>query len=131
MYRALRNELGVSVADTLMEHLPPSGWGDVARQRDIAALRADLESLRNDTSDFNTSLAGLRSEVAGIKTELVVLRASVEGLRTEMNVKIDALRTGIVDEINANVTDKLNSQLRWMIGLFATQFLALAAIAFR
>ena len=131
MYRALRNELGVSVADTLMEHLPPSGWGDVARQRDIAALRADLESLRNDTSDFNTSLAGLRSEVTGIKTELVVLRASVEGLRTEMNVKIDALRTGIVDEINANVTDKLNSQLRRMIGLFATQFLALAAIAFR
>ena len=104
MYRALRNELGVSVADTLMEHLPPSGWGDVA---------------------------ALKAEMAGVKTDIVMLRASVEGLHTEMNVKIDALRTGIVDEINANVTDKLNSQMRWMIGLFATQFLALAAIAFR
>ena len=124
MYRAIRNELGVAVADTLMEHLPPSGWGDVARQGDIAVLKTDNAGLK-------TEMAGLKTDIDGAKTEIVVLRASVEGLRTEMNVKIDALRTGIVNEVNATVTDKLNYQMRWMIALFATQFLALAAIAFR
>ncbi|MEY2967662.1 MAG: hypothetical protein RIQ64_289 [Actinomycetota bacterium] len=131
MYRALRNELGVAVADTLMEHLPPAGWGDVARQGDIAVLKTDIAGLKTDVATLNADVAVLNTEMAGVKTEIVVLRASVEGLRTEMNVKIDALRTGIVNEVNANVTDKLNSQMRWMIGLFATQFLALAAIAFR
>ena len=131
MYRALRNELGVAVADTLMEHLPPSGWGDVARQGDIAVLRTDIAGLKSDVATLNTDVTALKTEMAGVKTEIVVLGASVEGLRTEMNVKIDALRTSIVNEVNANVTDKLNSQMRWMIGLFATQFLALAAIAFR
>lgn len=31
----LRSHLGDDVANTLMEHLPPSGWSDVARTRDI------------------------------------------------------------------------------------------------
>ena len=31
----LRILLGDDVANTLMEHLPPSGWSDVARTRDI------------------------------------------------------------------------------------------------
>ena len=112
------------MADTLMEHLPPSGWGDVARQGDIATVKADIAMLKTD-------VAALKTDVAGVKTDIVVLRASVEGLRTEMNVKFDSLRTGIVDEINATVTEKLNSQLRWTIGLFAAQFVALATIALR
>jgi len=78
LHQSLRNELGVSVADTLMEHLPPSGWNDIAR-------RADLETIRKK----------------------------------------------IVNEINATVTEKLNSQLRWTIGLFAAQFVALTAIPLR
>ena len=31
----LRLLLGDDMANTLMEHLPPSGWSDVARTRDI------------------------------------------------------------------------------------------------
>jgi len=57
-----------------MEHLPPSGWGDVARQSDIELLRV---------------------------------------------------------EIRSDLTEKLNSQLRWLIGLFSAQFIALLAIALR
>ena len=66
------------MADTLMEYLPPSGWGDVARQSDIESLRVNLKN-----------------------------------------------------EINVLVTEKLNTQLRWMIGLFSAQFIALLAIALR
>lgn len=31
MYSSLRQSLGDDVADTLMEHLPPNGWFDVAQ----------------------------------------------------------------------------------------------------
>lgn len=78
LHRALRDQFGASVADTLMEHLPPAGWGDVARQSDIESLRVNLKN-----------------------------------------------------EINVLVTEKLNSHLRWMIGLFSAQFIALLAIALR
>ena len=110
MYRTLRNELGVAVADTLMEHLPPAGWGDFARQSDIVALKTDFEGLR---ADFGR------------------LRGDFDRLRSDIDVKFETMNKSIVNEINATVTDKLNSQMRWMIGLFATQFLVLAAIAFR
>lgn len=78
LHRALRDQFGASVADTLMEHLPPSGWGDVARQSDIESLRVNLKN-----------------------------------------------------EINVLVTEKLNSHLRWIIGLSSAQFIALLAIALR
>ena len=68
-----------------MEHLPPAGWGDVARQSDIEQLRSDMEFHR-------------------------------------VNLK---------NEINVLVTAKLNSHLRWTIGLSSAQFLALLAIALR
>ncbi|MFZ9698211.1 MAG: hypothetical protein ACO3C5_11345 [Ilumatobacteraceae bacterium] len=98
------------MADTLMEHLPPSGWGDVARQSDIVALKTDFEGLR---ADFGR------------------LHGDFDRLRSDIDVKFETMHKSIVNEINATVTDKLNSQMRWMIALFATQFLALAAIAFR
>jgi hypothetical protein len=85
LHQTLRNTFGDTVADTLMEHLPPAGWGDVARQGDIEQLRSDMEFHR-------------------------------------VNLK---------NEINALVTEKLNSQLRWIIGLFSAQFVALLAIALK
>ena len=38
MQLALRKVKGDDVADTLMEHLPPIGWADVARKSDIDHL---------------------------------------------------------------------------------------------
>ena len=42
MYRKLEEILGPEDASTLMEHLPPVGWSDVARQNDLVLVRADL-----------------------------------------------------------------------------------------
>ena len=44
MHLQLRTHLGDTVADTLLEHLPPTGWADVARKSDIDQLRADMDS---------------------------------------------------------------------------------------
>ncbi|MBU6242086.1 MAG: hypothetical protein KJS66_09895 [Acidobacteria bacterium] len=42
MHTGLRNRLGEPVADMLMEHLPPSGWSDLAEKSDVEHLRNEV-----------------------------------------------------------------------------------------
>jgi hypothetical protein len=53
MYQRLEELLGRDEAATLMEHLPPIGWADVATKRDLdrleAATKSDIESLAVST----------------------------------------------------------------------------------
>jgi hypothetical protein len=45
MYQRLEEVLGHEEASTLMEHLPPLGWADVATKRDVEHL-AEVMNLR-------------------------------------------------------------------------------------
>ena len=83
-----------------MEHLPPTGWVDVARKGDVTRLEADIGRLERE----------------------------VQKIR---EVDLPALRTGIINEVNVLVTEKLNSHLRWAVGLSSAQFIALLTIALR
>ena len=51
LYQRLEELLGPDEATTLMEHLPPVGWADVATKRDLDHLAAvskrDLDNLGN------------------------------------------------------------------------------------
>jgi hypothetical protein len=44
MYVKLEEVLGARVAATMMEHLPPVGWADVATKRDLELLKLDIRS---------------------------------------------------------------------------------------
>ena len=44
LHQVLREKLTVDAADTLMDHLPPGGWSDVATKTDIAELKAETQS---------------------------------------------------------------------------------------
>ncbi|MFM8955981.1 MAG: hypothetical protein ACKOJH_00800 [Actinomycetota bacterium] len=50
LHQTLRGLMPEAVADTLMSHLPPAGWSDVARKSDIEELRVatkhDIQELR-------------------------------------------------------------------------------------
>lgn len=43
LYRRLQEVLGTEAATTLIEHLPPVGWADVATKHDLAGLEQRIE----------------------------------------------------------------------------------------
>jgi len=53
LYLRLEETLGPEAATTLMEHLPPVGWADVATKRDLDHL----------ATAFTGELGGLRAEL--------------------------------------------------------------------
>jgi len=44
MHAELVKKLGASVADTLMDYLPPAGWSDLARRSDLDAMESRLKA---------------------------------------------------------------------------------------
>ena len=83
MYEGLIEALGRERATTLMEHLPPVGWADVATKRDLdqqtLVLRRDMEA---EFGKFRAEIASVRaelgSEIASVRTEIAAAEARFE-----------------------------------------------------
>jgi hypothetical protein len=73
LYQRLDAVLGQEDATTLMEHLPPVGWGDVATKQDVdqlhTATKQDLQQLRAATK-HDTEL--LRHDIGALGDSLRV-----------------------------------------------------------
>ena len=88
MHLGLRNTLGDVVANSLMEHLPPSGWSDVARTGDIDRIDTRIDRLEADMRDgFQSIRSSMRVMVGsfvavsiGIIVMLVQLNQTISGL---------------------------------------------------
>jgi hypothetical protein len=120
LYGLLEQALGTKGAALMMDLLPPAGWSDLARQSDVAMLRADLggdiAGVRRELAEVRTELkgdiAGLRTEMAGLRTELkgdmAELRTEMAGLRTELKGDIAGLRTemaGLRTDLKGDIGD--------------------------
>ena len=77
MQVGLRKQLGDDVANSLMEHLPPSGWSDVARKQDIVDIRQDLIRI-NGT--LKVIIGGVLTVAAAIIVLLIQLNQNVSQL---------------------------------------------------
>ena len=72
LYLRLEEQLGPGAAATLMEHLPPTGWADVATKRDLDHI-AEVTRL-----EFGRAIEELRGDVhkaLSEQTRTVVLTA--------------------------------------------------------
>jgi hypothetical protein len=90
LHARLVEVLGDDAADALMEHLPPSGWGDVARRSDVDHIERLLRS------DLDLLAANLRGEMAELRSEL---RGEMAELRTELRGEMAELRGDLRQDI--------------------------------
>ena len=104
LHQTLRSLMPEAVADTLMSHLPPTGWSDIARQADL-----DAQSLRFDRID---------QKLVEIDARLDHIDARLD----HIDARLDRIDTRL-DRIDAKF-DELASMKRYVV----TTGIALAAL---
>ena len=111
LFRTLESVLGDSDAATLMDHLPPGGWDDVATKSDVRALGTELRG----------EIAELRGELKG---DMAELRGDVAEMRAQMVTK---------DELNGLMTLHIDARMgaiarQWSVANVAMNATMLAAV---
>jgi hypothetical protein len=94
LYQVLVEKLGAEGAQTLMEHLPPTGWSDVATKHDFdhqrALFRADLDQHRAETrAQLDQHRAETRAQLDQHRAET---RAQLDQHRAETSAELKELR---------------------------------------
>ena len=75
LHHSLREKIGITVADELIEFLPPGGWGDLARRSDLEVVERRLDA----------KIDGLGAR----------LDAKIDALGARLDARIDALEARI------------------------------------
>ena len=97
LYRRLEEVLGMEAATTLIEHLPPAGWADVATKQDLTNLEDRIELRFNALEErFEERFKGLDWRFEGLDDRLrggmSELRAAFEHeLRGQTNTVVFGL----------------------------------------
>jgi hypothetical protein len=109
MHTCLRGLMGEEVANTMMEHLPPSGWSDVVRKADLdqvqVALKSDIALVRGDLGQGKAALKSdieqLHKDVARVESSL---KADIKGLRIAIGALIPTMVAGFIGLYSALVS---------------------------
>jgi tetrahydromethanopterin S-methyltransferase subunit G len=116
MHIGLRESLGPRVADSLMEHLPPNGWGDVARQSEMI-LRFEMIDRRFDEVDRRFDEVDRRFDEVDRRFEEIDRRFDGIDQRFE---GVDGRFVGVDKRFDA-----IDARMRFMIGTILTIGLAM------
>jgi hypothetical protein len=124
LYLRLEEVLGPEAATTLMEHLPPVGWADVALKRDLDALEHRLD-LRFDAIDQRFGAVDRRFERL---EERIDLRFGA--IEERIDLRYEALEHKLMAAFRGELQTALTAQGRQLAITLAGTAGALSALAF-
>ena len=124
LYLRLEEVLGEEPANTMMEHLPPVGWADVATKRD---LDGSVGLLRHDmTAEFEAAHQEMASEFKSVRQEMGALRQEMAAEFNSVRQETQTMRHDIVGTLRA----EFMSQTRTMFLAIVTIVLTMAGLTF-
>ena len=91
LYDSLEHVHGKEVATTLMEHLPPVGWADVARQHDITRLETRFDRLETRIDRLDSRLERVEGRFVDVSRDTRAWALSIMSLNTVMTAAAIAL----------------------------------------
>ncbi len=119
LHQELREKLTVDTADTLMDHLPPDGWSEVAMKSDLRTLEVAMKS------DLHTLEVAMKSDLTSLE---VALRSEMKALEHVLKSDIAALQAAILlmeERINSKIATLIAKQNKWMTGVLASLVVAM------
>lgn len=126
LYRRLEEVLGVEAATTLIEHLPPVGWADVATKHDLASLEQRIE-LRFERIDDRFARVDVRFNA--LEERFNSIDERFKGLDWRFEGLDDRLKGGM-SELRAAFEHELRGQTTTMVFGLVSVVLTMAALAF-
>lgn len=106
LFLRLEEAIGPEAAGTLMEHLPPAGWADVATKRDLDALEQRLSQ-----------------RIIGVDQRL-------DGLEQRIDLRFEAMEHKLMAAFRGELQTALTAQGRQVAITLAGTAGALSALAF-
>ncbi len=146
LQQALGEEEGLLVMEFILSHMPH----DVARERDVAQVRLEIEQVRADlTERIEQVRADLTERIEQVRADLTErieqvradLTEKIEQVRAELKVDIEQVRLEIeqvrlkIEQVRAELTEKIERTraevIRWSFLFWASQMALLVGILFQ
>ena len=93
LYLGLQKVLGDDMANTMMNHLPPSGWGDVARVSDFNPVKMQIHGIEKQIDGLDRRMDGLEHRTDRIEQKIDGPEVQMGKLNSSLKVLIGGVLT--------------------------------------